>query len=447
MKAIKHINALLIAALLCAGICGCKQDTKTTKKITTAKKKIISVPSGAKIFYNGEEIGTTPYILTAKPNSYTVKLVKNGYKTRFANFTVKKGKNSPETFNLAPASSSVLIETVPSKVSIIRDNKRIGETPMVLNDLAFGTYNIRLERSGYSPQDVSFTINSVRPQKITTKLASNIGTVQITSYPSRARIYHNNKYIGMTPLNAEFHDGKHTFVLKLNSYAEVSADIVIQKGTKRKLHRNLTLLPGSFYITSSPSKARVTFDNKYMGMTPLLIKDASSNIDHKISVSGGGYYPQTITRKTSPGKREPVHFVLKRNRGDLELVINPPGVTVYIDNIKRGITQKSDSNKMSNVMLIKNLTPGEHTVRFAHRRARPSSKSFKVEIIPGETTRPKPMSLWIPNAEITFNNDSTEVVIILSESKDTIYVEPYDGIRYTVLKKDVKKINHFKDNE
>lgn len=447
MQPIKFINTVIAAALFCCTVCGCKQEKKAKTSAGPAKKKIITVPAGAAIFYNGKEIGQTPYVLKAKPKSYTIRLIKHGYKPRFAYFTVKKGKNSPETFKLEPASSSVLIDSVPQKAYVIRDGKNLGETPIVLSDLAFGSYAVKLQKSGYSSKDVFFKVDSERPSKITTALESNIGSIYIGSNPRGARIYHNNKNIGITPFNGEFPDGTHEFTLRYNNYATVTAKVTIQKGKRISLHRNLNLLPGSFYITSTPSKARVTFNGKYMGMTPISLRDIQSNVNHNISVTYSGFSTQTLSRKTSPGRQEPIHFNLKRNRGDLELVVNPPGVTVYIDNIKRGVSQKSESEKMAKVMVIKNLTPGEHTLRYAHRRARPASKSRKIKIVAGEVTRLEPLSLWIPNAEIIYTDDSVEPVIILSRNKDGVFVEPYNGIRYTVLFSNIKKINYFKNKE
>lgn len=447
MKLRKFINILLFVLLISGVTCGCKQKKKPSAASASVKKKIITQPEGATVFYNGRELGKTPHILTARPGAYTIKLVKKGYKTRFARFSVKKTGNVPDTFKLEPASSSIMISSNPAQASVIRDNKRIGETPMVISDLAFGKYSIRLEKSGYASKDLSFNIDSERPKKISTDLDSNIGSISITTNPKGARIYMNGKNIGITPFNGEFADGTHTFTLRYNNYADITAAVTIQKGKKISIHRNLNLLPGSFNITSEPSKAQVYVNNKYMGTTPLVLKDIPSNVNHKITVRRKGFASQTANHRTSPGKQEPINFNLKRSLGDLELVINPPGVTVYIDNIKYGVTKKSDTSKTSQVMLIKNLSPGEHTIRYTHRRAKPSSKSRKVKIVAGEVTRPAPMSLWIPNAEIIYNDDSTEDVIILSQNADGIFVEPNNNIRYTILRSNIKKINYLKDDQ
>ena len=98
-------------------------------------------------------------------------------------------------------------------------------------------------------------------------------------------------------------------------------------------------------------------------------------------------------------------------------------------------------------MVVKNLSPGTHTIRYTHRRAIPTSKTIKVKITAGETTRIDSLSLWVPNAELIYNDDSRETVIILSEDGKGVYVEPQNGIRYTVLRSKLKKINYFKDKE
>ncbi|MBR1966587.1 MAG: hypothetical protein IKA22_08255, partial [Lentisphaeria bacterium] len=105
------------------------------------------------------------------------------------------------------------------------------------------------------------------------------------------------------------------------------------------------------------------------------------------------------------------------------------------------------SSKQSKLISIKNLKPGTQTIRIAHRRGIPNSKTKKVTVLAGETVRPEAMTLWIPTAEIVYKDESTEQVIILSEKGESIFVEPPNHIRYSIMRNKIKKINYFNDSE
>lgn len=446
MKAFKYIKYISLAVVLSIFAAGCKNDSKKSAD-NRGTKLIKTEPAGASIFYNGKELGKTPYTVKAKPNFYVIKLIKHGYRPRYASFDITAGKNSDGTYKLEPASASALIESKPAGAYVTFNGNRIGETPCVLPDLPFGTHNIHLEKSGYAPKDLTFSVNSDRPLKISSSLESNIGNITITSEPAGAKVLINGEQIGITPLKREYPDGEYKLTLQCSNYLDLNTTIAVRKGSDIKRNYKLNLLPGSFKIVTNPAGAKVSFGGKFVGNSPVTITDQVANQYHHLVIQLAGYAPQRHKISTTPGREETFTYNLKRNRGDLEFVINPPGVTVFIDGEKYGVTQKADTAKTSKVITIKNMTPGNHTIRYTHRRAIPSSKTKRVEVIAGETTRLDPMHLWIPTAEIIYHDDSKESVIILSEDGRGVYVEPLNGIRYTVLRSKIKKLNYFKDNE
>lgn len=445
MRFFIYLNKIFLAVLLLTAV-GCKKNNNPTSA-PKGNKSIHSDPEGATIIYNGKELGKTPYTITAKPKSYIIKLSKTGYRTRYASFTVVNGKNKASKFKLEPISNSVLIDSKPQKATVVFNGKRIAETPCVLPDMPFGTHSVRLESSGYASKDLTFNVTSERPLKVTAELESNIGQIFINSNPQGAKVIINGKNVGITPYRGDHPDGTYTITLQRSDYLELNTTIAIKKGKKISKNYKLHLRPGSFKIITDPAGAKVHFGGKYVGKTPVVIPEITANQEHQLTISLDGFAPISKKVKTSPGHQESLVFDMKRNSGDLELVINPPGVTVYIDGKKYAVTEKADTDRTSKIITIKNLLPGKHVVRYTHRRAVPTSRTKNIEIIAGEVTRPAPMKLWVPNAEITYIDDAKETVILLSEDSKGVFVEPQNGIRYTVLRSKIKKINYFKDKE
>ncbi len=446
MKYFKHVNFIFIISALCIFACGCKKQP-AKKADNKGKKHIQTDPAGASIIFKGKEIGKTPYTISAKPNFYVLKLTKQGYRTRYISFNITKGQNKDEKYILKEATASALVDSQPSGAYVIYKGQRIGETPCVMPDLAFGNHSIRLEKGGYAAKDLNFNVNSDRPLKISTSLESNIGIVVINTNPQGARVILNGKNIGVTPFKGEYPDGEYKLTLQRSNYLDLTTTLAISKGKTVKRSYKLHQRPGSFKIITDPPGAKIYFGGKFVGNSPVTIKNQTANQDHPLIIQAPGFADQKHNIRTSPGREATFTYNLKRNRGDLELVINPPGVAVYVDNEKYGVTQKADTDKTSKIMVVKNLSPGTHTIRYTHRRAIPTSKTIKVKITAGETTRIDSQSLWVPNAELIYNDDSRETVIILSEDGKGVYVEPQNGIRYTVLRSKLKKINYFKDKE
>lgn len=442
----KYIRIIFVVLALSVFFIGCK-ETEKSKKSAKSTKLIQSTPAGAAILFNGSEIGKTPYTVTAKPNFYVIKLAKHGYRTRYVSFNLKAGSNPAGKYTLEPASASVLVDSSPKGAYVTFNNKRVGETPCVLPDLPFGNHSVRLTKSGCAPKDLTFSVNSERPIKVSSTLESNIGNIHITSNPSEARVLMNGKPVGITPLRGEYPDGEYKIKLQRSNYLDHTATLIVRKGANIRKHYKLHLRPGTFRIVTNPAGAKVYFGGKFVGNSPVTIKDQVANTDHHLIITHSGYATLRNKIRTTPGREEVFTYNLKRNRGDLEFVINPPGVTVFIDGKKYCVTQKSDTDKTSKVITVKNLTPGNHVIRYTHRRAVPASNTIRVKISAGEITRLDPISLWVPNAEIIYNDDSKENVIILSEDGKGVYVAPLNGIRYTVLRSKIKKINYFKDNE
>lgn len=457
MYIFKHLNKIISAFMLIAVLTACsseESDSKTKQKDSLraqnrekGSKKILTEPAGASIIYKGKVLGKTPHTLKASVNHYTIKLEKEGYRSQFFSFDMEEDENTPATITLEKTKASVKLTSSPSEATVIYNNRPIGNTPYIMRDLEPGTYNVMLKKTGHDARNVTFKIENAIPKTINTKLERNFGKVRITSSPSGASVYLNGKKIGITPFTNEYEDGQYKFKLKSPNHTDADLVINIIKGKTVAKYHKFNLLSSSFVIRSGNIKAKVFWNGKYIGVTPVAIKDQPPNYTHSVRLEANGYATQTHKVKTTPGKTETLDYEMKRNRGDLELIINPAGVTVFLNGKRIGVTQMSENKRDSKVMKINNLPPGTYEVSYTHRRAQPNRGTKTVKIKAGETTRPEPMSLWIPNAEIFYTNGSSEYVIITGETATTIDIEPQSGIRYSFNKSKIKEIKRFDQKE
>jgi hypothetical protein len=97
--------------------------------------------------------GKTPVDLTGfKPGTYVVSFQRPGWKPYEQTVEVKAAQNSSASFDYKPA--KVRIETTPDDATVTVNGKKVGETPVVLDDVPEGAFQASVSLDGYEPEDV-----------------------------------------------------------------------------------------------------------------------------------------------------------------------------------------------------------------------------------------------------------------------------------------------------
>ncbi|WP_250277420.1 PEGA domain-containing protein [[Clostridium] colinum] len=97
-------------------------------------------------------------------------------------------------------------------------NDNIESSSSVLT-LPYGTYNIKIEKEGYTPFQTQISINS--PQynlNVSLEKIEKVGKIIISSTPDNAEVFVNNMLVGYTPLTYKLPQGVHTITLKKQGY-------------------------------------------------------------------------------------------------------------------------------------------------------------------------------------------------------------------------------------
>lgn len=119
---------------------------------------ITSVPTGAKVFIDGVEKGTTPlHIAAVKEGRYQIKIKKDGYEDRLFDLVMRNGSRVELTFDLAESKGRVLLDIkrepsapalLPFDPRITVDGSPIHENPIAL---AYGWRTVTIEAFGWEP--------------------------------------------------------------------------------------------------------------------------------------------------------------------------------------------------------------------------------------------------------------------------------------------------------
>jgi len=115
--------------------------------------RIDSDPTGAAIWMDGAEAGTSPRVLpNVPPGRHNVRLAAPGFADAELGIVVPgDGKSPPLHFVLQPIAARVRIDSVPPGVAVSVDGEHTGMTPLDMVLLEPGRHEIRMDREGLRP--------------------------------------------------------------------------------------------------------------------------------------------------------------------------------------------------------------------------------------------------------------------------------------------------------
>lgn len=144
---------------------------------TTGRVTFASLPPDARVYLNGEFVGTTSLTLEeVTPGTYVILIQKTGYEDWTGRVDVAAGKISEVVATLTQAAVPVSVGTVPAGATVFIDGILSGESPLSVM-VTQGDHTVRVEKFGYAVSEqegfvgpeggaFSFTLVSMAPQAI-----------------------------------------------------------------------------------------------------------------------------------------------------------------------------------------------------------------------------------------------------------------------------------------
>lgn len=438
----------LVAMAGLIGLSGCGKEQTSLKKGGSLVVK--STPAGADVIVIGKNRGVTPLTMkNVRARSYIVKIIKPGYQIAWRRIDVQVGKKFPLNVALTPIQASVLLVSNPNHVKIYLDNKLRGETPLLIKRLPLGKYSARIEKQGFSTREISWTIENAKPRKVTISLISNVATITIDSTPEECQVFINEQARGVTPLSLILEEGKYKIRLKKSGFSPLEESITVTRNKENTKHYTLKQLPGALSITTIPADATIYINNRSCGNSPVEVDGLPAG-KYTIRVVKNNFDVQKVILTVDAGRTTSKLFTLSRNTGGMDLIVNPPGTTIYINGKEYGMTVVDDDGINSKMIRIRNLKAGTYQVKIAHKRGNPTSRTYTIEVEKGKIFRhPKPAYLWVPNSELRLTGGRTFRGILVYKSKDgsKIMFSPEPGIKQEFKRSEVISLKLINDDD
>jgi NOL1/NOP2/fmu family ribosome biogenesis protein len=403
-KKIRFVAAVLIGLVL-APLGGCRKPPPEKPGVDVDFQ---SVPDGASVSIRGKEIGVTPFSKRAMPGNYLLKFSKDGFRETWEKAAIPKGPAKTINIRLEPITATVMIRTEPADAQVEIDGQVVGQTPILLRNQPIGNQKAILKKVNHVPKEISWTIRDGRPKRIDETLESNIGYLSVTTVPESATVVIDDNHRGLTPFKTELEQGNYRLALRKAGYAEHQEVVAVQKGEEKTVSANLQILPGVLRIVSQPTDAELHVNDQKHQNTPAEIRDLAPGV-YKIRIEKPGFDPYLSEIDVLPGRTVDVNATLDSNTGGIDLIANPPGVTIYLNGNKIGVSEPSEDPSIANVFEIRDLSTGNHTVMLAHKRAEPPQTTIVVRVPKGGIARPEPVAMWIADTILVLK-DGTRMV-------------------------------------
>ena len=341
----------------------------TLKKIT-GSINIKSTPSEVTIFLDGEEVGTTPYIIESVAiGTHIIEVKKEGFTEWKNKINVKKGKEIALKAVIQSITGTARLESEPNGAMIFIDGENVGETPKVVTGIETGKHEVEMRLDGYDSCVKTIKTKAGKEFVFAAVLQVKRGSIMIMSNPSNAMIYIKGKKSGKTPREiTDLMPGNYTIEVRLDKHQTWSESVDVLPGKDVSLKPVLQVTPGSISIKSTPSDAKVLINGSDAGTTPKTINDIDSGT-HIVELMAEGYAVWSESVEVKADNESCLTAVLQELSGSINIKSEPSNALILIDAKKSGTTPA----------VIENLRPGAHTVNISMDGHNVWSESVEIE--------------------------------------------------------------------
>ena len=260
------------------------------------------------------------------------------------------------------------IESEPTGAEVELNGQKVGVTPYQGSHYA-GEYTLTLRKDLYHPTSKTFSLNKGETLDIPReKLKPRFGYWQVSSEPTGAAIYLDEKFLGKTPLVREkIPSGEHTLRLTYEKYKTHQEPFIINDGDEPDFDIALEPNFASLTINSAPENGAAVFiDDKQVGITPFtepmmqagtyiirIEKELWSGSSETITI-----YPEVPLKKT---------LFLTKDFGTLK--VEAPECQIYLDGKNVGADDYEQK-----------LKPGNYTIKATRARHHDDEKNVYVGV-------------------------------------------------------------------
>jgi TonB family protein len=257
----------------------------------------------------------------------------------------------PPSSSSAPAAAgTLLVESEPSGALVSVNGEQRGETPLRLADLALGTYEVSVERSGFETQARAVTLSEGAADGavrfVLARPAPLQGEADVVSTPSGASVSVDGRPVGRTPITGlQLKAGKRRFEVTLEGHETWTDTVSVAPGETSRVEVRLNALARPVEPTPEPVDTTRVYENTPAEVDTLAKKLSGSSPSYPSDRAGrlkSGQRVSVLVRfvVTEAGEVQDVTVLESGGKAVDEVVVNALRGWRFQPALKRGTPVK-----------------------------------------------------------------------------------------------------------
>jgi hypothetical protein len=259
---------------------------------------VYSFPDEAIVDVDDKTRGRTPLFERLIVGRHRVEVYKKGYGRIRREIELKARQELKIEVKLP-----VMINTNPPGADLYIDDQYIGKTPQAV-DLKPGIHRFRLHKEGFQDYNTSLMVASEFVKPIPTIDLMPVPPkykITVTSTPSKAKVYLDDRYRGETPLALELKTGRYLIEIMLNGYKPYRGLLIVPAKKKLDVKLKKIIRYGSIAVNAFPY-GKVFLDGVEKGETPILLRRVPEG-EHTVIIKREGFKEIVRQIVVKPGER------------------------------------------------------------------------------------------------------------------------------------------------
>ncbi len=310
-----------------------------------ARVSIRVIPTNADVILDDKRIRLSRLAgLALAAGEHQITITAAGFESENHRFNLLQGDNPPITYELekiikSPLFGTLRVTSEPTNASVFLNDELKGKTAFENKTLEPGTYRVLIRLSGYADYIKTHSVQVGVVTNVSVRLVELTGVMSITSQPTNAAVFVDNRGIGSTPIeNLKVKIGDHKILIQKDGYEDYSTLVKVESNKISIVDRQLIVLTGELRVLVQPY-GTITIDDS------VHIKDADYSYNFTISAGNHlvkvenqtfGFWEKTVEIRPNEVADIKIDF---RNRVKISVTaLGVPFADIYVDNQFTGET-------------------------------------------------------------------------------------------------------------
>jgi len=280
----------------------------------TASLNIRSFPSGATVFLDERQVGTTPLLLSrVAPGTHAIQIRLPGWEAWNGTTTAERGSTTQVIANMTHAAYSLVVTSTPPGATVALDGAAKGVTPLTVVGLKPRNYAVTVSLKGYAAISRTVDLSDASQSAQDFSLIQAFGKLSIISTPTGAEVVMDGTSYGVTPLKIDsFPVGDYALTLKLDGSTDITDMLSVKEGILLAKQYKLDLALGGLDVSTDPAGASITIDGQATNeITPFTFSTLKEGT-HEVYLELPGYLPWSGPISVSKGQTSRLSIALTK---------------------------------------------------------------------------------------------------------------------------------------